>query len=311
MNKILVTGGAGYIGSTLVPMLLSHGHEVTVLDNFMFQQTPFMDWCWSDKLRIVRGDVRQTQLLKELVPQHDVIIPLAALVGAPLCDRDPHAAQAINAEAIKNLYNMKSNNQMIIYPCTNSGYGIGQEGMVCDENSPLKPISVYGKVKVEAESYLLEKGEAVTFRLATVFGASPRMRLDLLVNDFTYRAVTDRFIVLFEAHFKRNYLHVRDAARAFIHTMDNYDKMKGKPYNVGLSDANLSKAELCERIQKYVPQFRVFVSEIGEDPDKRNYIISNKRIEAAGYRTEHSLDFGIQELIKTFQVMRRSQFANV
>jgi nucleoside-diphosphate-sugar epimerase len=311
MAKILITGGAGYIGSTLVPMLLGRGHEVTVLDNFMFQQTPFLDWCWNDKLRVVRGDVRQTKLLQELVPHHDVIIPLAALVGAPLCDRDPVAAQAINADAVKALYDLKSKDQILIYPCTNSGYGIGQADSFCDEDSPLKPISIYGRVKVEAESYLLDKGEAITFRLATVFGASPRMRLDLLVNDFTYRAVTDRFIVLFEAHFKRNYLHVRDAARAFIHAMDNYSTMKGRAYNVGLSDANLSKAELCERIQKYVPQFRVFLSEIGEDPDKRDYIVSNKRIESTGYRTEHSLDFGIQELLKAFQIMRRSQFANI
>lgn len=309
--KILVTGGAGYIGSTLVPMLLSEGHQVTVVDNFLFKQTPLAECCGNPHFNIIRGDVRDKKLMKELVAKNDAIIPLACLVGAPLCAREPEVSQAVNADAIKYLYDIKSKQQMIIYPCTNSGYGIGQDGIHCDENSPLNPISQYGKVKVEAEKYLLDGGHAVCFRFATVFGMSPRMRLDLLVNDFTYRAIYDRFLVLFEGHFKRNYLHVKDAARAFSHTINNYSKMEGQTYNVGLSTANLSKAELCEIIQKYVPNVAVINSSVGEDLDKRNYIVSNEKIEATGYMPQYSLDFGIQELVKGFQIFKRDQFANI
>ncbi len=292
-------------------MLLQDGHEVTVLDNLMFQQTSLLDVCWQPKFTMIRGDVRDTALLKKLVSTHDVLLPLACLTGAPLCAKEPKAAVDIGRDAVIEMYKAKSNSQIMIYPCTNSGYGIGQAGLECDENSPLKPITLYGKLKVEAEAALLQGGEAVTFRFATVFGASPRMRLDLLVNDFTYRAVNDRFVVLFEPHFKRNYLHVRDAAYAFMHTMANYSKMKGQPYNVGLSEANLSKMELCERIQKHVPEFQFPVSEIGEDPDKRNYIISNKRIEATGFQPKVGLDTGLKELLKSYQIIRRSQYANV
>lgn len=309
--KVLVTGGAGYIGSTLIPMLLAKGHEVIAVDNFMFKQTPLAEVCMDPKFQMIRGDVRDRKLMKDLVSKVDAIIPLACLVGAPLCAKEPEVAQAVNADAIKYLYDIKSKNQMIIYPCTNSGYGIGQDGLFCDENSPLNPISQYGKVKVEAEKYLLDGGNAVCFRFATVFGMSPRMRLDLLVNDFTYRAINDRFLVLFEGHFKRNYLHVRDAARAFIHTMENYSRMEGQTYNVGLSTANLSKAELCQVIQKYVPNVTVIDSPIGEDLDKRNYIVSNEKIEATGYMPMYSLDDGIKELVKGFQIIKRDQFANI
>jgi len=309
--KILVTGGAGYIGSVLVPMLLQEGHEVTIIDNFMYNQSSLLDCCWNSKLTIYRHDVRDSGFLAEHVKKADVIFPLACLTGAPLCDRDPHSAKMINYEAVKTMYELKSTNQIMVFPNTNSGYGIGQDGIHCDENTPLHPVSLYGKLKVELEELLLNSGECTTFRFATVFGVSPRMRLDLLVNDFTYRAVTDRAVVLFEPHFKRNYLHVRDSARAFMHVMDNYESMKGRPYNVGLSDANLSKQELCEAIQQQVPEFRFVVSDIGEDPDKRNYIVSNKRIEATGYQTQTSLKDGLVELIKGFQVIRRNQFSNI
>jgi nucleoside-diphosphate-sugar epimerase len=309
--KVLITGGAGYIGSVLAPLLLQENFEVTILDNFMYGQTSLLDVCCNPKLKIVRGDVRDQKLLRDLVSKHDILLPLACLTGAPACAKDPHAAVTIGRDAVVEMYKLKSKNQMIIYPCTNSGYGIGQTGLECDENTPLQPVSLYGKLKVEAEAALLDSGEAVTFRLATVFGASPRMRLDLLVNDFTYRAVIDGFVVLFEAHFKRNYLHVRDAAGAFLHTIKNYQSMKGKPYNVGLSDANLSKMELCQAIKQFVPNFQFLVSEIGEDPDKRNYIISNKRIEQTGFRTKVSLQDGVQELIKAYQILRRNQFSNV
>jgi nucleoside-diphosphate-sugar epimerase len=308
---ILVTGGAGYIGSVLVPALLADGHRVTVLDSFMYGQTSLLDCCADDRLTIVRGDVRDEKRLTDLASKADAVLPLACLVGAPLCAREPDAARAVNYEAIRVLAERLSPRQMMIFPSTNSGYGIGEAGIHCTEDTPLRPVSLYGRLKVEIESMLLERGSFVTFRFATLFGTSPRMRLDLLVNDFTYRAVTDRAIVLFEAHFKRNYLHVRDGARAFIHTLANYDRMKGRPYNVGLSDANLSKWELCEAIRKHVPDLCFMEADVGEDPDKRNYIVSNERIEATGYRPATGLDAGIRELIKGYQVLRRNQYANI
>ena len=304
--RVLVTGGAGYIGSILVPELLSRGHEVTVVDNFMYRQNSLLDCCANPKFRVIRGDVRETSIMDKEYARHDAIIPLAAIVGAPACKRQPEATQAIHVGVVKDMVGKLSKDQMLVYPVTNSGYGIGEAGKMCTEESPLRPISLYGTTKVEAERILLETGQAVTFRLATVFGAAPRMRVDLLVNDFVYRAVYDRFIVLFEAHFKRNFIHVRDVTNAFIFGMDNYGKMKGQTYNVGLSDANLSKAELCEAIQKYLPNFHVLSSEIGEDPDKRDYIVSNEKIEKAGWRPQHSLDSGIVELIKCYTIIRNA-----
>ena len=309
--KILITGGAGYIGSGLVPMLLQKGHEVTVIDNFMFGQTSLLDCCWDPRLEVIRADVRDLDLVREHTTKADVIIPLACLTGAPLCSQQPDTAKVVNSDIIKEMFKVKSNNQVMIFPNTNSGYGVGEEGIHCDENSPLRPVSHYGKLKVELEQFLLDSGECATFRFATIFGVSPRPRLDLLVNDFTYRAVNDRSVVLFEPHFKRNYLHVRDAAHAFIHVMENYDTMKGNAYNVGLSDANLSKEELCQEIQKIVTNFRYLISDIGEDPDKRNYIVSNDRIEKTGFKPSVSLQDGIKELVKGYQIIRRTQFANV
>ena len=308
--KVLVTGAAGYIGSTLVPMLLDQGHEVIAVDNFMYQQAPLLDQCWRKGFEIIRGDSRNIDLMKRLVPKVDVILPLACLTGAPICKADPIAATTINRDAIVNLLEFKSASQMLIYPCTNSGYGIGAAGLECDENSPLNPITLYGKVKVEAEKALLDSGHCVTFRFATVFGMSPRMRLDLLVNDFVYRAINDRTVVLFEAHFKRNYLHVRDAAASFIHAMKNYAQMKGQPYNVGLSEANLSKEELCKAIQKEIPEFTYLIAPVGEDPDKRNYIISNAKIEKTGFKTQVGLADGLRELKKGFEIIKRNQYGN-
>lgn len=309
-SHVLVTGGAGYIGSVLVPMLLGAGYRVTVLDNFMYGQTSLLDCCHDLRLTIVRGDVRDERLLDTLVPKADVILPLACLTGAPVCDRDPDGARAINARAVEILLRLRSPRQALVFPCTNSGYGVGQADVHCDEDTPLRPISLYGRLKVEVERRVLDAG-AMSFRFATVFGISPRMRLDLLVNDFTYRAVTDRFLVVFEPHFKRNYLHVRDAARAFLHALALYDRLAGRPYNVGLSDANLSKWELCEVIRKHVLEFHFVAAEIGQDPDKRNYIVSNRRIEATGFETAYTLDDGIQELVRGYQVIRRSQYSNV
>jgi nucleoside-diphosphate-sugar epimerase len=241
----------------------------------------------------------------------DVIFPLACLTGAPLCSKDPIGARTTNLDAVKMILDLRSRDQIVIFPTTNSGYGIGEKGNYCTEETPLRPISLYGKLKVEIEKLILDSGNTITLRLATVFGISPRMRLDLLVNDFTYRAVNDRFLVLFEAHFKRNYLHVRDAARAFIHCVEHFDQMKGEPYNVGLSDANLSKWELCEEIKKQVPDFYFAEAPIGEDPDKRDYIVSNAKIEATGFKPLVSMPEGISELIKGYQIIKSKQFSNV
>ena len=309
--KILITGAAGYIGSVLVPILLQKGHEVIAVDNFMYKQTSLLECCHFDKLTLINEDVRNTVLIEQQLKKVDAILPLACLTGAPLCDKDPITARAVNFEAIKTILAKRNPDQMVIFPTTNSGYGVGEEGIHCTEETPLRPVSLYGQLKVEIEKIILESGNSITFRFATVFGVSPRMRLDLLVNDFTYRAYHDRFIVLFEAHFKRNYLHVRDAARAFIYGLENFEQMKGEAYNVGLSDANISKAELCEVIKEQLPNFYFTEAEIGEDVDKRDYIVSNKKIEAAGFKTEHSLSYGIKELIKGFQIIRKSGYGNI
>lgn len=309
--NILVTGGAGYLGSIMVPKLLKEGHNVTVLDNFMYDQTSLLDCCYDKDLTIVRGDTRDKALLEKLLKTADAIFPLACLTGAPLCKKEPDAAKAILLDAVETILDLKSKDQMVIFPTTNSGYGVGEKGIHCTEETPLRPVSLYGKLKVDAENAILSAGNGITLRLATAFGISPRMRLDLLVNDFTYRAVYDRFIVLFEAHFKRNFIHVRDVANAFIHALNNFDKMKNEPYNVGLSDANLSKSELCEEIKKHVPEFYFVESSIGEDPDKRDYIVSNEKIEKTGFVREVSLSDGIQELVKGYNIIKRNQYANI
>ena len=310
-KNILVTGGAGYLGSILVPELLAAGHAVTVLDSFMFRQTPFGHVCHVPGLSIVRGDAREAATLRPLVQKADVVIPLAALVGAPICERDPTGAVTTNRDAIKTLVGMLATDQLIVTPISNSGYGIGEKGKYCTEQTPLRPVSLYGRTKVEAEAIALTHANSISLRLATVFGMSPRMRLDLLVNDFTYRAVFDHAVVLFEAHFKRNYIHVRDVARAFMHAMARSADMGGQAYNVGLSDANLSKLELCEAIARHVPSFVCTQSNIAEDPDKRDYIVSNAKIEATGFKPQFSLDDGIKELVKGYQMFARTTYGNV
>jgi nucleoside-diphosphate-sugar epimerase len=309
-HSILVTGGAGYLGSTLVPALLAAGHKVTVLDNFMYRQAPLAHVCADANFDMVRGDARDATALRPLIKRADIVIPLAALVGAPLCERDQVGAETTNHGAVRTAIELMSREQRLLMPTTNSGYGVGEAGQFCTEETPLRPISVYGRTKVAAEQAVLDRGNSISFRLATVFGMSPRMRLDLLVNDFVYRAVTDRAVVLFEAHFKRNYLHVRDVANAFLHGIAQFEAMRDKPYNVGLSDANLSKLELCQRIQKHLPKFVFLEAPIGEDPDKRDYIVSNARIEAAGFHPRHSLDDGIAELMKGYAMIRNNAFGN-
>jgi len=310
MASILVTGAAGYIGSLLVPKLLSLGHEVTCVDNLMYEPTSLLMPAIHPKCNLIVGDARDRSLMQLLIEKSDVIIPLACLTGAPLCNRDKTAAVSVNRDAVVMCSELSTSSQLVIYPCTNSGYGIGQDGIHCDENTPLNPISLYGKVKVEAERALLDKGNAITFRLATVFGVSPRPRLDLLVNDFTYRAFYDKAVVLFEAEFKRNYLHIDDAVDGFIFAINN-PQLAGDCFNLGYSEANLSKRELCEVIQRQLKDFVYLISEIGEDVDKRNYIVSNAKIESFGFKATKSVDEGIEQLIKAMPLIKKTQFANI
>ena len=310
-EKVLVTGGAGYIGSILVPELLSRGFKVSVIDNFMYNQNSLLDVCYNPNLTIIKADLRDARILKNEVEKNDIIIPLAAIVGAPACDRDRVLATEVNQTQIENIAKWVSKNQMVLYPVTNSGYGISESGAYCDETSPLNPISLYGVTKVEAEKSLLNMTNAVTFRLATVFGVAPRMRMDLLVNDFVYRAFSDRFIVLFESHFKRNYIHIRDISSVFLHGIENYSAMQNEPYNVGLSDANLSKMELCKKIKEHLPDFHIFESDIAEDPDKRDYIVSNEKIESTGWNPKFTIDDGIEELIKFYSFAKINDFNNL
>lgn len=310
-HNILVTGGAGYLGSILVPDLIQAGHKVTVLDNFMFRQTSLNHVCHYSNFSVINGDIRDESLVAKFISQADIIIPLAAYVGAPLCNRDPYGAQSVNRDAMSNMLRMASQQQWILMPTTNSAYGSGNKENHCSEDSILNPISRYAIDKVEIEKQLMDHPNAISFRLATVFGMSPRMRLDLLVNDFTYRAVNDKFVVLFESHFKRNYIHVRDVSRVFQHGMNQFEGMRGKVFNVGLSNANVSKLELCETIRKVVPDFVFLDAPVGKDPDQRNYIVSNQRIEATGFEPKTTLTDGIFELVKGFKMIRNNRFGNV
>lgn len=310
-HNILVTGGAGYLGSTMVPALLDAGHKVTVLDNLMYDQVSLSHVCHHKNFSVVRGDIRLENTMVPLLAKADVVIPLAAYVGAPLCNKDPVGASTVNHDAVLMMLKHLSKDQRVLMPTTNSAYGTGDENNFCTEESPLRPISQYAIEKLKIENAIMAHPNAISFRLATVFGMSPRMRIDLLVNDFTYRAVYDRFVVLFEPHFKRNYIHVRDVTRAFLHGIDNFDRMKGQIYNVGLSDANVSKMELCQAIARHVPDFIFPEAAIGKDPDQRNYIVSNAKIEATGFKTQHSLDIGIAELVKGYTMMKNTRYGNV
>jgi nucleoside-diphosphate-sugar epimerase len=294
-----------------VPKLLNAGHNVTVLDNFVFHQSSLAECCGFEGFQVVRGDCRDASLMSKLLAKADVIIPLAALVGAPLCKNDPIGTQTINEDAVELICKLASQQQKILIPVTNSGYGIGDKGTVCTEDSPLRPISLYGTTKVNAEKHVLARENSLSFRLATVFGMASRMRMDLLVNDFTYRATQDRAVVIFEGHFKRNYIHIQDVAGVFLYSIDHFDLMKGRCFNVGLDDANLSKLELCAVIQTLIPEFTYLEAPIGEDPDKRDYIVSNARLAAAGFKTEWSLERGIRELIKGYTMLRNSRYSNV
>ena len=307
---VLVTGGAGYLGSVVCERLLNAGYQVTTVDNMMYQQRSLLHLCADPHFDFVCGDARDKELIRRLVKEADVLIPLAAIVGAPACDRDPLLARSVNLEAIRLLNGLRSPQQMVVYPTTNSGYGTQSGDLFCNEDTPLEPISLYGQTKSQAEAELLETSNVITLRLATVFGMSPRMRLDLLVNHFVYVAVTDGYIVIFEKDFKRNYIHIRDVADCFVYCIENFKRMAGRPYNAGLDAANLSKEELALKIKEYVPNFYVHFAQVGSDPDKRNYIVSNQRLREAGFEARRSLDDGIRELLKGYRMTGRARFKN-
>ena len=311
MTDVLLTGSAGYIGSILCEHLLDAGYYVTAVDNLMYGQHSLFHLCANPRFEFAFGDVRDETLMRRLVKEADVLIPLAAIVGAPACDRDPWLARSVNLEAVRLLNRLRSPRQLVIFPTTNSGYGTKSGDVFCTEDTPLEPISLYGQMKVQAEAELLETPNAISLRLATVFGMSPRMRLDLLVNHFVYAAVTDGYIVIFEKDFKRNYVHIRDVTDCFVHCIEHADRMVGRPYNVGLDAANLAKEELALKIKEYVPNFYIHFSEVRSDPDKRNYVVSNQRLREAGFEARRSLDEGIKELLKGYRMMGRAPFKNV
>jgi len=310
-SKILITGAAGYLGSVICEHLLDAGYKVTAIDNLAYGQNSLFHLCANPGFDFVQGDVRDEEVIHGLLKEADVIIPLAAVVGAPACKRDPWLATSVNLEAVQLIKRLRSPQQLIVYPTTNSGYGTQSGETYCTEETPLEPISLYGQTKVQAEQEVLDSPNSITLRLATVFGMSPRMRLDLLVNHFVYAAVTDGYIVLFEKDFKRNYIHIRDVADCMVHCIENSEKMVGHPYNAGLDAANLSKEELALKVKEYVPNFYIHFAPIGSDPDKRNYIVSNKRLREAGFEAKRSLDEGIQELLKGYRMMGRMPFKNI
>lgn len=308
--KVLVTGAAGYIGSVLVPLLLARGDEVVALDSFLYNQTSLLGCCHDPRLTVIRGDARDRRTVGTALAGCGAAIPLACLTGAPRCEADPIGARTTNLGAVALLLELCRPEQRVVFPSTDSAYGMTAAGAVTDERSPLRPTSLYARLKVEAERLVLDAG-GVTLRLATAFGASPRMRLDLLVNDFVYRAVTDRAIVLFEGSFRRDLIHVRDIARALLHCLDRFDQMRGEPYNAGIEDVSLTKQGICDEIKRQVPDLHVAEAALGMDPDRRDYAISHAKIAATGYQTAYTLQQGIAELITACQIVRRNQFANL
>ena len=299
--KVLITGGAGYLGSNLTRHLLEVGYTVTVLDNLMYDQVTLLHLFGNPKFQFELGDVRDKKLLQELVGLNDVIIPLAAIVGMPACKANPELTVAVNYQQVADIVEVLRDDQKLILPNTNSQYGSSDS--IITEDSPFNPLSLYAKTKCDAENIMLAKGNGVSLRLATVFGVSPRMRTDLLVNDFVYKSVVDGYLVLFEAHFKRNYIHVQDIARTFQFIIENYDKCKGHAFNVGLSTANLSKLGLAETIKKYIPSLVIKQDDFKEDFDKRNYIVSNEKLEALGWKPIYDLDYGIKQLISAYKIV--------
>ncbi len=310
-QRVLVTGGLGYLGSVACEHLLAAGYEVTALDNLMYGAGQGLyHLCANPAFDFIKGDVRDEAVMRGALKGADAVVHLAGIVGASACDRDPALATSVNLDAVKLLNRLRSPNQLVVFPNTNSGYGATSGASFCTEETPLEPISLYGRTKCEAEQALLDSPNAVTLRLATVFGMSPRMRLDLLVNHFVHAAVKDGYLVLFEKDFKRNFVHVRDVADCFLHALANGPRMAGRPYNLGLDSANLSKEQLALAVKMQVPKLYIHFAAIGEDPDKRNYIVSSARLRDAGFVAARSLDAGIRELIKGYRMQSRGPFQN-
>ena len=310
MTKILITGGAGYIGSVLSEQLLQKNNSITVLDKQMYNKTSLLPCIkYRDKFNFIRGDVRDDESLKDLVSKHDIIIPLAALVGAPLCDKNPIDAELINYKHIKNICDWKRKDQIIIYPNSNSGYGATDGISACTEESPMKPISIYGTTKLRAEDECRSVENHVTLRLATVFGSSPRPRFDLLVNNLVMRAIKEKMIVLYENQAMRNYIHVRDIVNVFIHTIENWDLCKNNTYNAGNDLVNCNKLQLVEKIKQHIP-LEIIQAEYTKDPDNRNYIVSSQKLYDSGYKCSYDLDYGIKELIIVVSMIDEAINAN-
>ncbi|HYE91395.1 MAG TPA: NAD(P)-dependent oxidoreductase [Terriglobales bacterium] len=311
MTQVLVTGAAGYIGSILCEHLLAAGHRVTALDSLVHGVPSLLHLCGRPGFEFVAGDARDEPLVARLMKTADVVIPLAAVVGAPACDRDPGLAAAVNRDAVGAVNRMRSRDQLIVFPNTNSGYGTRSGDACCTEDTPLDPISVYGRTKCDAEAAVLDSPNAITLRLATVFGVSPRMRLDLLVNHFVHAAVTEGYLVLFEKDFRRNFVHVRDVADCFVYAIAHAGRMAGRPYNVGLDAANMTKEQLALKVKEHVPRLYLHFAAVGSDPDKRDYVVSNQRLREAGFEAHRSLDEGIEELLRAYRMLPRSPWANV
>lgn len=299
--NILITGGAGYIGSKLSTELVNMKYNVTVLDNLMFSKNSLNHLFAYKNFKFVKGDVTNKKILTKYLKNKHFVIPLAALVGAPLCDKFKKKAVQVNLDAIKLIVKLLKKNQKIIYPTTNSGYGIGEKGKYCDENSPLNPISLYGKTKADAEKEILKNKNSICFRLATVFGYSYRMRTDLLVNNLTFRAYKTKKLSIFQPNFRRNYIHINDIVRAFVFAIENFNRLKGEIYNLGLSSANLTKIQLANKIKKSLPKTKIQIIKNMQDPDKRDYFVSNKKIEKKGFKAIYSLENGINELLNVFE----------
>lgn len=312
MERILITGGAGYLGSILTEVLLSKGFIVTVFDNLVYKQLSLNSFCHNKNFNLVVGDVRDEKLLSDLVKTHDIIIPLAAIVGMPACKKDPGLTVAVNYKQIENIVKNATFGQKILVPNTNSQYGSSET--IITEESPFNPLSLYAQTKCDAEKAILDSGNGISLRLATVFGVSYRQRMDLLVNDFVYRAYTDEFLVLFESHFLRNYVHVRDVSKAFLHLIENYDTCNNNAFNVGLTSANMSKLQLAKKIKEHVPNLVIIEEQFKEDFDKRNYVVSNEKLEKTGWFCDYSLDDGIIELLQAYSMIanfKNKDFTNL
>ena len=303
MKKVLITGGAGYLGSVLTEVLLGRGYKVTVIDNLIYRQTSLAPFTYNKNFKFILGDVTDNDTLKPLVESHDVIIPLAAIVGMPACKANPELAIKVNYEQVKNITEWTTKDQMIMIPNTNSQYGSSTE--IITEESPFKPISLYAETKCDAEKSVLDSGNGIALRLATVFGMSYRMRTDLLVQDFVYKALNDGYLVLFESHFIRNCIHIRDIANTFLFMIENYERCNNNAFNVGLSEANCTKLELAQAIQKFVPDLVIVQNEFKKDFDQRNYMVSNSKLESMGWKPEFSLEDGIRELIEGYKLIAK------